>query len=1180
MIKVWRRLRALFVWSWTLSGLLIIFGGSFVYWCVGTEPGARWTLETVAGQFDGHALGIEGSIWSGVRVQDLLIKQPEFSAHFENVQARVDWSSLSQHRLQIKDLSAQGLDIDLTKPAPPAASPAPFKTPAVPLHIVLDRLAVGKLTLRDGGELVPLNVENLAASLDLSERGARLVLASIDLDHEAMRFSTRGDIELLALSDPWPLRARLVTQASGQSPDSPLCVRHFVPSLPVVDQVKAPECSVEVESAIDGSLDSLKVVLNGRGQGVRLDANATVLPRAAFPFRQAVLGLELADGSSLNANIDWDSQTAGDVIHDHLAGSVRSKKLNLGQLAGSVIPPAVISTSMNFDIRLLNRRALSAADLDIEFSPDSRWNKQALSGVLKAKITDSSEGAAALGADSWKTLRLADITMDLHLGKNHLTANGALGDAGSQLNLNVLAPQLAAFWPGIAGGIKLQGRAGGSAAAHTADLTATYTPANSQPNDVAAAPIEIALRASGAWGGPVSAQTTGGVEPGWHGALSGLRVRRGGISATLEKSLALELLPGAAAPAWQWQIGAGAIKVSLPSQTEFVIRHKGSRGGPGRWETQGAIDRLTLSSDVVAALRTEDGNGAQQVDSRGAKADGKKNRGTGQIVFDSDWDLTFAGTLEGQAHIKRSSGDLRVPGDPGFMLGLQAMDVDVVARRAGASTSRVIANMNVVTAKMGRIAASGSALLHVSPGGAFSFNKKDPKEVTVQADVADLGWASLFLGDATDLGGSLKANLKAQSQADGAWAASGTVTGQKIRLVRLDDGVRLLDGTLAAHLEGNRFVLDSLRFPAQQRVTPKEWRTNEWLTTNPQAKGGSLTLSGAWNLFDSTGAINVDLVRYPILQRADRYAMVTGKLTVNAPLPKIVIAGSVTADAGWFDLDVLGGVPVVDNDVIVIRPGEARKTEVPADISLDLTVNLGPRFYLTGYGVNSGLLGSLRILTVDRRLTGEGELRTRGGSIDVYGQHLQLRRGTVTFQGDIANPVLNIEALRTGVSVQAGVRVAGTAKRPRIGLVSYPDVSDVEKLSWLLLGRAPDDSGGDAALLFSVGTSLFGGGEPFYRKFGLDEVSMRSGALGSTGSILPVESVVSGLDSGTSDIERKFIVLAKTLSNGITLSLEQALSQTGTVARASYRLARGLNAEISAGTVNGIALVYRVFSKR
>src|SRR3546814_13309282 len=100
-----------------------------------------------------------------------------------------------------------------------------------------------------------------------------------------------------------------------------------------------------------------------------------------------------------------------------------------------------------------------------------------------------------------------------------------------------------------------------------------------------------------------------------------------------------------------------------------------------------------------------------------------------------------------------------------------------------------------------------------------------------------------------------------------------------------------------------------------------------------------------------------------------------------------------------------------------------------------------------------------------KTLTGVGELRTRGCSIDVYRQQLQLRRGMVTFQGNIANPVLNIEALRTGVAVRAGVHVGGTAKRPKIDLVSYPDVSEAEKLSWLLLGRAPEAGGGEMALL-------------------------------------------------------------------------------------------------------------------
>jgi len=72
---------------------------------------------------------------------------------------------------------------------------------------------------------------------------------------------------------------------------------------------------------------------------------------------------------------------------------------------------------------------------------------------------------------------------------------------------------------------------------------------------------------------------------------------------------------------------------------------------------------------------------------------------------------------------------------------------------------------------------------------------------------------------------------------------------------------------------------------------------------------------------------------------------------------------------------------------------------------------------------------------------------------------------------------------------------------------------------------------------------------------------------------------VSALDTGTSNIERRFINISKRLASGVTVSIRQALSDTGTVAGASYRLARGLTAEATVGTINGLALVYRWFSR-
>ena len=89
------------------------------------------------------------------------------------------------------------------------------------------------------------------------------------------------------------------------------------------------------------------------------------------------------------------------------------------------------------------------------------------------------------------------------------------------------------------------------------------------------------------------------------------------------------------------------------------------------------------------------------------------------------------------------------------------------------------------------------------------------------------------------------------------------------------------------------------------------------------------------------GGVDVALYRYPVLQRADRYAMVTGDLHIDATLPAMSITGRVEADAGWIDLDMLGGIPTVDSDVVVIRAGEEPpEVEVPMDISMDIEVDL------------------------------------------------------------------------------------------------------------------------------------------------------------------------------------------------------------------------------------------------
>src|SRR5699024_9049560 len=346
------------------------------------------------------------------------------------------------------------------------------------------------------------------------------------------------------------------------------------------------------------------------------------------------------------------------------------------------------------------------------------------------------------------------------------------------------------------------------------------------------------------------------------------------------------------------------------------------------------------------------------------------------IELQLNWDVAFREALGGQISLRRVAGDIMVPDEPPFPLGLDEAAATVSLNPQGAGRTQVDAQVVLRTEAMGYLQGQLDTMLYFSPEHGFELREDELKTVLLDAQMEDLSWTRLIIGDAMELGGELNAHVEMQIRELDNLTMQGEIRGENLRVTRLDDGVRLLDGTLEARLDDHRFIIDKLYFPALLRVEPKEWRTATWITEEEDAKNGFLEVTGFWDLEGESGHFEVELYRYPILQRADRYAMMTGKIDVEALLPQINIMGKLVADAGWFDLDMLGGIPSIDGDVVVIRAGDVINEEEEAptnlDMSMDLEIDLGPRFYLTGYGVNSGLVGQLRVMMVGDELTGLG----------------------------------------------------------------------------------------------------------------------------------------------------------------------------------------------------------------
>jgi len=291
-------------------------------------------------------------------------------------------------------------------------------------------------------------------------------------------------------------------------------------------------------------------------------------------------------------------------------------------------------------------------------------------------------------------------------------------------------------------------------------------------------------------------------------------------------------------------------------------------------------------------------------------------------------------------------------------------------------------------------------------------------------------------------------------------------------------------------------------------------------------------------------------------------------------------------DGAYINFDNLRAGRSLPNDVVVTRPGAQRKaaTTAPVDVSLDVQGNLGQRFYIEGAGLEARLAGEVNLGGRPSQLRAHGSVQAVDGVYAGYGQRLKIERGIVTFQGPIDNPALNVLAVRSGLPVEVGVAIGGTAQRPFVRLHSDPAMSDTEKLNWLVLGRPPGPSdGNDRAMLSAAASALFSGqadsaSAGLMRSLGIDQITLQPGQ--SSGSLLPRETVAGRLRSSgvpsSSAAAADFLAVGKRINDDLYLSFEQALSGAEYFVALNYRLTRQLSLIARAGSTNALDLVYSI----
>ena len=790
--------------------------------------------------------------------------------------------------------------------------------------------------------------------------------------------------------------------------------------------------------------------------------------------------------------------------------------------------------------------------------------------------------------------RIASADVSVALGEAHLDAKGSFGRPGDAMDLAFRAPNLSVVAKPF--GLQLAGRVEGMA-----NLTGTFqspagrvalTGANlALPSNVyvreltlrgqaggdAASPIDATLQARGVAIGTDNPPTS--IAETLSATLAGTRAaHRLDIDATMmrDNRVRASFQGGvderSPALAWNGRVesfgmtGRGAFALTAPATLSLGASRVelGDALLRGEWGEA----RLALTRWTPRTLDVKGATAGLQIQNL-ARSFRLGTLPRSDLVIAGDWDIHSADTFEGTINVKRVSGDLRV-GEPPLPLGLSELTL-----HADAVRGRARGTVNVIGNRVGHIQGEGGGLIVRGPAG-WEFAREAPVEGKLVAEVPNLEALAPWLGPDAKLGGRLAANVALSGTgADPRFNGEARAEGLVVR--EPQSGFEIADGDVRLRLAGRTLAIE--RFVAKTPWRPSPAALERIGRVEIPPEGGTITAEGSIDLGARQGAIRVKADKVPATQLPKRFVAITGEAKIEAGAAGLLVTGAFKADAGWIGA-LAEALPTVAEDVVVVRASQpvqddGAKSKEP--MRLDLKVSLNDRVYYQGRGLDTRLTGDVHIVgEVGSTLRATGVIRTLGGSYDGYGQKLVIERGILTFNGPLDNPQLNVLALRKGLPVEAGVEILGTTTRPRVRLVSSPDVPEPEKLSWLVLGRGASDAApGDASVLLAAAGALLGNNNPgsdLSKKLGIDDVKIGRTDTSSNLGVLP-QSTVAGR-TGTASAS-DVVSVGKRLNKNLHLTYEQGLADAEGALKVTWLISNQFQVLVRVGYLPGIDAVYR-----
>jgi translocation and assembly module TamB len=789
--------------------------------------------------------------------------------------------------------------------------------------------------------------------------------------------------------------------------------------------------------------------------------------------------------------------------------------------AWGVFPRGAINGRFSARGSLSNRRVEASATLE-----PSRLRGEPLKGGGTATINGERITAA----------------LALEFGGNRLEVKGAFGSRAEALSLRFDAPRLALIDPRLKGAVSGIATLTGSWAAPDAKFELAGK-GLAWAQRWQAASITARGVYSARADGPLqlSATASGLVAPEWRIARAGLEASGTQLkhtAALTAQGTAVDLTARAAG-AWQRGRGWAGTVLEITNRGNVPIALEAPvavEAGPDRLRVGAVAARVIGGRLDVRGLRYEGGRitSAGRFDAIPARTvlalSGLPADSGSTLRLSGAWSLVSTPRWNGTISVRSDGGDLALGAGNTLPLGLKVLTMD----------ARVIDDRlelkGDLQSQLASAQLSGSVLPAPAPGGA-RIGAASPLRMSARIEVARLAAFSGLTGASLRVDGRGRTELTARGTVSQP-LVTGVIEASNLSVAFPPDGVDLRDGTLRAELSEREIRVQAFSI-----------------------RGGAGTLKASGVLAHGSArrsTVDWQAERLTLMNRPDRRLVVTGRGTAALADTKLALAGEVRADSGLIELRQ-SALPAPGDDVVIVgRTRETRETPTLRRAALDVALDFGENFRISGRGLDSFIAGRIRVQTSPAGdLLATGEVRAVRGSYQAFGQRLELEAGRLIFNGPIENPALDILAMRRKQAVEAGVQVSGTVRSPFVRVISDPPLPENEALSWLVLGQGPRDaSGGDLTLLSLAAAALLNQGKSpgggFAQRLGLDSVGMRS-------------DTVAG----------RFVTVGKRLSDDIYVVFEQGVGTAAHILKLEYNLSRRWLLRAETGTASAVGVFFR-----